>query len=39
MLNLKKTIHEMVESNKNVNALVLNDIWARLLKKYYGNRL
>lgn len=33
----EKTIHEMVESNKNVNALVLNDIWAGLLKKYYGN--
>ena len=33
----EKTIHEMVESNKNVNALVLNDIWGQLLKKYYGN--
>lgn len=33
----EKTIHEMVESNKSVNALVLNDIWGELLKKYYGN--
>lgn len=33
----EKTIHEMVESNKNVNALILNDIWGELLKKYYGN--
>ncbi|MGL5330228.1 MAG: oligoendopeptidase F [Peptostreptococcaceae bacterium] len=32
----EKTIHEMVEDNKNVNALVLNDIWSQLLKKYYG---
>ncbi|MGL5694306.1 MAG: oligoendopeptidase F [Peptostreptococcaceae bacterium] len=32
----EKTIHEMVENNKNVNALVLNDIWSQLLKKYYG---
>ncbi|SCI37700.1 MULTISPECIES: oligoendopeptidase F [unclassified Romboutsia] len=33
----EKTIHEMVEDNKSVNALVLNDIWGQLLKKYYGN--
>jgi len=33
----EKTIHEMVESEDNVNALVLDDIWGQLLKKYYGN--
>jgi oligoendopeptidase F len=33
----EKTIHEMVESDKSVNALVLDDIWGGLLKKYYGN--
>ena len=33
----EKTIHEMVESGDNVNALVLDDIWGQLLKKYYGN--
>lgn len=33
----EKNIHEMIESGKNVNALVLNDIWSQLLKKYYGN--
>ncbi|RDY26085.1 oligoendopeptidase F, partial [Romboutsia weinsteinii] len=33
----EKTIHEMVEDGKNVNALVLNDVWGNLLKKYYGN--
>ena len=33
----EKTIHEMVESNKNMNALVLNDLWSQLQKKYYGN--
>ncbi|HSQ88623.1 oligoendopeptidase F [Romboutsia sp.] len=33
----EKTIHEMVESGNNVNALVLDDVWGQLLKKYYGN--
>lgn len=33
----EKTIHEMVESNKNMNALVLNDLWSQLQRKYYGN--
>lgn len=33
----EKTIHEMVEGNKSVNALVLNDTWKQLLKKYYGD--
>ncbi len=33
----EKTIHEMVESDKSVNALVLDDIWGGLLKKYYGD--
>ena len=29
-------IHETVENNKQINALVLNDKWSMLLKKYYG---
>lgn len=33
----EKTIHEMAENGKNLNALVLDDIWGQLLKKYYGN--
>lgn len=33
----EKIIHETVEEDKNLNALVLNDIWSQLLKKYYGN--
>ncbi len=33
----EKTIHEMVESDKSINALVLDDIWGGLLKKYYGD--
>ena len=33
----EKTIHEMAENNKNINALVLNDLWSQLQKKYYGN--
>ena len=32
----EKIIHELVEDNKSVNALVLDDIWGQLLKKYYG---
>ena len=32
----EKSIHEMVESGESVNALVLNDTWGNLLKKYYG---
>ncbi len=32
----EKIIHEKVESGESVNALVLNDIWGNLLKKYYG---
>ncbi len=32
----EKTIHNMVEKQKNVNALVLDDIWGQLLTKYYG---
>ena len=32
----EKTIHELVEDNKSINALVLDDIWGQLLKKYYG---
>lgn len=30
-------IHEAAENNKQLNALVLNDKWSMLLKKYYGN--
>lgn len=30
-------IHEAAESNKQLNALVLNDKWSMLLKKYYGD--
>ena len=30
-------IHEAVENNEQLNALVLNDKWSTLLKKYYGN--
>lgn len=30
-------IHELAESNKQINALVLNDKWSMLLKKYYGD--
>ena len=29
-------IHESVKNNKQLNALVLNDKWSMLLKKYYG---
>lgn len=32
----EKTIHEMVEESKNLNALVLDDLWGQLLEKYYG---
>lgn len=32
----EKTIHELVENNKSINALVLDDIWEQLLTKYYG---
>ena len=32
----EKNIHELVEQNKNINALVLDDIWGQLLVKYYG---
>ena len=32
----EKTIHEMAEDSKNLNALVLDDIWGQLLEKYYG---
>ena len=32
----EKTIHELVEINKSINALVLDDIWGQLLTKYYG---
>ncbi len=32
----EKTIHELVENNKSINALVLDDIWGQLLIKYYG---
>lgn len=28
----EKTIHELVEKGKSVNALVLNDVWGQLLK-------
>lgn len=30
-------IHEAAENNKQINALVLNDKWSMLLKKYYGD--
>ncbi len=30
-------VHELVEENKQVNALILNDKWSILLKKYYGD--
>lgn len=30
-------IHEEAENNKQLNALVLNDKWSMLLKKYYGD--
>lgn len=30
-------IHEVVENNEQLNALVLNDKWSALLKKYYGD--
>lgn len=30
-------IHEAAENNKQLNALVLNDKWSMLLKKYYGD--
>lgn len=33
----EKSVHEMVESGKNVNTAVLNDLWGSLLTKYYGN--
>nr|WP_317332226.1 oligoendopeptidase F [uncultured Romboutsia sp.] len=32
----EKTIHELVENNKSINALVLDGIWGQLLIKYYG---
>lgn len=32
----EKEIHSMLEKNENVNTLVLNDLWSKLLKKYYG---
>ena len=32
----EKSIHDMVENGESVNALVLNDLWGNLLKKYYG---
>ena len=32
----EKIIHEMAEDSKNLNALVLDDIWGQLLEKYYG---
>ncbi|MGL5348850.1 MAG: oligoendopeptidase F [Peptostreptococcaceae bacterium] len=32
----EKTIHIMVEQGENLNALVLDDIWGKLLVKYYG---
>lgn len=32
----EKEIHSMLENNENVNTLVLNDLWSKLLKKYYG---
>jgi len=32
----EKNIHELVENNKSINALVLDDIWGQLLIKYYG---
>lgn len=32
----EKNIHELVENNKSINALVLDDIWGQLLTKYYG---
>ena len=32
----EKTIHELVENNKSINALVLDDVWGQLLTKYYG---
>ena len=32
----EKTIHELVENNKSINALVLDDIWGQLLTKYFG---
>ena len=34
--DFEKTIHELVENNKSINALVLDDIWGQLLTKYYG---
>ena len=33
----EKTVHNMMEENKNLNALVLDDIWGTLLEKYYGS--
>ncbi|MEG1284401.1 MAG: oligoendopeptidase F [Romboutsia sp.] len=33
----EKIIHETLESGKSANALVLNDIWKKLLTKYYGD--
>ncbi|MBQ3423113.1 MAG: oligoendopeptidase F [Romboutsia sp.] len=32
----EKSIHELVENNESINALVLDDIWGQLLTKYYG---
>ena len=32
----ENTIHEKIENEENINALVLNDIWGNLLTKYYG---
>lgn len=33
----EKYIHETSEKGEQLNALVLNDKWGELLKKYYGN--
>lgn len=32
----EKMIHEKVENNESINAIVLDDIWGQLLVKYYG---
>ncbi|MGL4911989.1 MAG: M3 family oligoendopeptidase, partial [Romboutsia sp.] len=32
----EKSIHEKVEKGESINALVLDDVWGQLLKKYYG---
>lgn len=33
----EKIIHELIEKNEDVNTLVLDDTWGKLLKKYYGD--